>query len=121
MYVAEAWLVRLEGFAMGGVRLVQSLCRMAVFFFQPRRPHFRGTNQENKGRRDKHLVRYHDHCAFEMVEQKGGRVGMSDGGVVLFLVLFCALLVRFENIWFFANLSLSFSFSLILVIWMRVV
>lgn len=33
MYVAEAWLVRLEGFAMGGVRLVQSLCGMAVFLF----------------------------------------------------------------------------------------
>jgi hypothetical protein len=51
VYVAEAWLVRLEGFAMGGVRLVQSLCGMAVFLFQPRRPHFRGTNQENKGTR----------------------------------------------------------------------
>ena len=35
---------------------------------------------------------------------------MSDGGVVLFLVLFCALLVRFGNIWFFANLSLCLSY-----------
>jgi hypothetical protein len=48
----------------------------------------------------------------ETGEQKGGRVGMSDGGVMLFLVLFCALLVRFGNIWFFANLSLSLSLSL---------
>ena len=42
---------------------------------------------------------------------------------MLFLVLFCALLVRFGNIWFFANLSLSLSLSLslILVIWMCVV
>ena len=110
MYVAEAWLVRLEGFAMGGVRLVQSLCGMAVFLFQPRRPHFRGTNQENKGRRDNYLVRYHAHCALETGEQKGGRVGMSDGGVVIFLVLFCALLVRFGNIWFFANFFLSLSY-----------
>jgi hypothetical protein len=84
--------------------------------FQPRRPHFRGTNQENKGTRQlsSSLSRP---LRLETGEQKGGRVGMSDGGVVLFLVLFCALLVRFGNIWFFANLSLS----LILVIWMRVV
>jgi hypothetical protein len=46
----------------------------------------------------------------ETGEQKGGRVGMSDGGVVLFLVLFCALLVRFGNIWFFANFFLSLSY-----------
>ena len=46
----------------------------------------------------------------ETGEQKGGRFGMSDGGVVLFLVLFCALLVRFENIWFFANFFLSLSY-----------
>ena len=30
---------------------------------------------------------------------------------MLFLVLFCALLVRFENICFFANLSLPLSLS----------
>jgi hypothetical protein len=42
---------------------------------------------------------------------------MSDGGVMLFLVLFCALLVRFGNIWFFANLSLSLSLSLSLLSW----
>jgi len=75
VYVAEAWLVRLEGFAMGGVRLVQSLCWMAVFLFQSRRPHFRGTNQENKGRRDNYLVRYHAHCAWRRGNRKGEGLG----------------------------------------------
>ena len=107
MYVAEAWLVRLEGFAMGGVRLVQSLCWDGGIPLSTKEAALPGTNQKNKGTRQ--LSSSLSRPLRLETGNRGGRVGMSDGGVLV-LVLFSALLVCFGNIWFlriFLSLFLS--------------